>query len=85
MSTKHKTSDAEAAAALEALEPAAAVRHERAELAELEAAVRDRQAAEDRVESAVRDARSAGLPWTAIAVGLGVSHQAAIKKFGAKA
>ena len=55
---------------------------DRSDIAELEAAVAARREAETRVATAVRDARAAGVPWTAIGIGLGVSHQAAIKRYG---
>lgn len=58
--------------------------HERSEIAELEAAVQARRDAEERVLLAVRDARQRGIPWTAIAIGLGVSHQAAMQRYRAK-
>ena len=55
---------------------------DRTDIAEIEAAVAARREAEARVAAAVRDARAAGVTWTEIGIGLGVSHQAAIKRYG---
>ena len=55
---------------------------DRTDIAEIEAAVATRREAEDRVTAAVHAARAAGVTWTEIGIGLGVSHQAAIKRYG---
>lgn len=55
---------------------------DRSDIAEIEAAVAARREAEDRVATAVRAARAAGVAWTEIGIGLGVSPQAAIKRYG---
>ncbi|MBO0820870.1 MAG: hypothetical protein J2P26_08490 [Nocardiopsaceae bacterium] len=54
---------------------------DRSATAEIEEAVHARQRAEDAVEAAVIRARRAGLTWVEIASGLGVSHQAAMKRY----
>lgn len=55
---------------------------ERTDIAEIEAAVAARREAEERVATAVRSARAAGMTWTVVGIALGVSHQAAIKRYG---
>lgn len=74
-------------AALEKLEnldpndPEVKVR-DRSAVAEIETAAQARVAVEERVTCAVRSAREAGVTWTEIGAALGVSHQAAIKRYG---
>ena len=78
-----KLTDQEALEKLENLDPqdpAVKVR-DRSAVAEIETAAGARRAVEDRVTSAVRSARSAGVTWTEIGAALGVSHQAAIKRY----
>ena len=55
---------------------------DRSAVAEIEAAAQARVDVEERVTSAVRSAREAGVTWTEIGAALGVSHQAAIKRYG---
>jgi hypothetical protein len=76
-----KHTDAEALAALEAIDPAAAIVHDRSDVAGLTAAVAARSAADDLVLAAVREARARGVSWVMIAWALGVSPQAAHKKY----
>ena len=45
------------------------------------AAVRDRNAAQDRVDAAVAQARAQGASWTVIGAMLGVTRQAALKRY----
>lgn len=45
------------------------------------AAVRDRNAAQDRIDAAVAQARSQGASWTLIGAMLGVTRQAALKRY----
>jgi len=45
------------------------------------AAVRDRNAAQDRIAAAVVEARSQGASWTLIGAMLGVTRQAALKRY----
>lgn len=80
--TKVKLSDEEAAARFEdGFEPDWENARDRSALTELEEAVRARRRAEDAVEAAVRRARADGLTWVEISSGLGVSHQAAMKRY----
>ncbi|MCL2091625.1 MAG: hypothetical protein FWH11_10595 [Micrococcales bacterium] len=78
--SKHRT-DAEALAALEAIDPATAVVHDRSDVAGVAAAVAARGAAEDLVLAAVREARTRDVSWVMIAWALGVTPQAAHKKY----
>ncbi len=81
---KTKLTDEEAVERLENLDPddpGVRVR-DRAAVAEIEMAAAARREAEQRVATAVRDARSAGVTWTEVGAALGVSHQAAIKRYG---
>ncbi len=73
--------DAALLARLEELDPASSVVRDRSAVAGIEQAVAERHAAERAVESAVRDARALGVTWTEIGAALGVSHQAAIKRY----
>ncbi len=84
MTMKTKLTDEEAVERLENLDPKApGVRvRNRAAVAAIETAAAARREAEDRVTTAVRDARSAGVTWTEVGAALGVSHQAAIKRYG---
>lgn len=81
MTTKTKLTDEEALARLERLDPKSDVVRDRTAVAGIEAGVRARNLAEHAIEAAVRDARSHGVTWTEIAAALGVSHQAAMKKY----
>lgn len=75
-----KMTDEEAAAYLEdEFEPTSM--RDRSAVAQIEEAVHARQRAEDAIEAAVIRARRDGITWVEIATGLGVSHQAAIKRF----
>lgn len=81
---KTKLTDQEALEKLENLDPndpGVKVR-DRSAVAEIEAAGLARRALEERVTSAVQAARGAGVTWTEIGAALGVSHQAAIKRYG---
>lgn len=78
---KMKISDAEALERLENLDPDEAVVRDRSAVTDIEQAVAARRMAEDAVEAGVRRARRAGVTWTEIAAALGVSHQAAMKRF----
>lgn len=66
---------------LDPIDPKVKVR-DRSAVAEIETAARARRAVEERVTSAVQAAREAGVTWTEIGSALGVSHQAAIKRYG---
>lgn len=79
--TRLKISDAEALARFEDLEPENATVRDRSAVADIEQAVAARRVAERATEAAVRRARHDGVTWTEIAVALGVTHQAAIKRF----
>lgn len=81
MTTKHKPTDAEALARLEALDPETAVVRDRSDTADIRAAVQMRKAATDMVDQAVIAARHRGLTWIEISSALGVSPQAARKKY----
>lgn len=79
-----KVTDQEALEKLENLDPddpTVKIR-DRSAVAEIEAAAAQRRAVEERVTSAVQAARGAGVTWTEIGAALGVSHQAAIKRYG---
>ncbi|MCL2466813.1 MAG: hypothetical protein FWF02_09330 [Micrococcales bacterium] len=79
-----KMTDEQAAAFFEATDdPVAAgmVAHDVSEVAWVAAAVANRDAADEQVLAAVRDARARGVPWVLIASALGVSYQAAHKKY----
>lgn len=80
--TKTKISDAEALERFENFDPDedATVR-DRTAVADIEQAVYARKVAEAATEEAVRQARHNGITWTEIASALGVSHQAAIKRY----
>jgi hypothetical protein len=78
---KTKISDAEAAERFEHFEPNRAKMRDRSAIADIEQAVAAREVAERAIEAAVVTARADGVPWVAIAVGLGVSHQAAMKRY----
>ncbi|WP_309709272.1 hypothetical protein [Pseudolysinimonas sp.] len=71
----------EALARLEAIDPATAVYRDRGAIAPIEDAVRARDDAERLVDEIVLRARRDGLTWIEIAAGLGVSPQAARKKY----
>jgi hypothetical protein len=71
----------EALARLERLDPATAVYRDRSAIAPIQSAVRARQEAERVVDETVVRARRDGLTWIEIANGLGVSPQAARKKY----
>lgn len=80
--TKTKMTDEEAAARFEdGFEPDWENARDRSEVADIEQAVAARQVADRAIEAAVRRARRDRVPWTAIAAALGVSHQAAMKRF----
>ncbi|WP_159618096.1 hypothetical protein [Ruania rhizosphaerae] len=81
MATKNRLTDAEALERLETLEPETAVVRDRADAADIRAALQMRQAANDMVDRAVIEARHRGLTWIEIGVALGVSPQAARKKY----
>lgn len=81
MKTKHKLTDAEALERLEALDPETAVVHDRSDTDDIRAAVRMREMAKEKLDKAVIDARDRGLTWIEIALALGVSPQAARKKY----
>jgi len=76
--------DAALLARLEQLDPASTAVRDRSAVAGIEQAVAERVAAEGAVESAVRDARAKGVTWTEIGAALGVTHQAAIKRYSAR-
>lgn len=81
MTTKTKLTDEQAAAAIEHADLSNAPRRDRRSLAPIEAAVHARTAAEQAVTAAVLDARARGITWIEIASALGVSHQAAMKRY----
>jgi hypothetical protein len=86
MTMKAKLTDQEALEKLENLDPNdpdVQVR-DRSAVAEIEAAAVARREVEERVTSAVQAARGAGVTWTEIGAALGVSHQAAIKRYGSR-
>ncbi|NNG35010.1 hypothetical protein [Nakamurella aerolata] len=53
-----------------------------APLRRIAAAAQAREAAQREVSAAVTAARDAGLPWAAIGAALGISRQAAVKRYG---
>lgn len=71
----------EALARLEAIDPATAVYRDRSAIAPIQSAVRAREDAVRVVDETVLRARREGLTWIEIANGLGVSPQAARKKY----
>lgn len=73
--------DAEAAERFKNLDPRAATVRDRTAVADIEQAVYARKVAEDAIEEAVRRARHSGITWTEIASALGVTHQAAMKRY----
>lgn len=79
--TKTKISDAEALERFEDFDPQAATVRDRTAVADIEQAVHARKVAEEATEEAVRRARQDGITWTEIASALGVSHQAAMKRY----
>lgn len=82
MSTKTIRSDADLLAEIEADqdEPIGAA-IDGAPLRDIAAAVARRNAAESDIAAAVARARAAGMSWAVIGAGLGVSRQAALKRF----
>ncbi|MCL2464045.1 MAG: hypothetical protein FWF28_03095 [Micrococcales bacterium] len=76
-----KLTDEQVAEVIERTDFAGAIWHDRSEVAPIAAAVRTRAAAEASVTAAVLDVRAHGVTWIAIASALGVSHQAAMKKY----
>lgn len=81
MTTKTKLTDEQAAAAIERADLTGAPTRERTAIAPIEAAVHARTAAEQAVTAAVLDARAHGITWVEIASALGISHQAAMKRY----
>lgn len=82
MTVKNKISDSEALARFEdGLDPEKASVRDSRDSAEIRAAVQMRDAAEQMVDDAVVAARHRGLTWIEIATALGVSPQAARKKY----
>lgn len=82
-STRTKMTDEQAANFLEhdaGPEHAIAVR-DRSATDAIRAAVEDRAAAQAAIDAAVADARQAGVTWVEIGVALGVSYQAAMKRY----
>lgn len=78
--TMHTMTDEEAAAYFEnEFEPTRM--RDRSATAEIEEAVHARQRAQDGIDAAVIRARRDGVTWTEIALALGVSHQAAMKRY----
>lgn len=81
MTMTKRLTDEEALARFESLDPAAAIVHDRSDVAAVAAAVTARNSAEEQLLAAVRDARARQVPWVLIASALGVSHQAARQKY----
>lgn len=81
MTTATKTSDEIAAQRFRDMDPAKAKRFDRSDLSGIEQAVARRKQAQADIDTAVHQARERGIPWTAIAVALGVSHQAAMQRY----
>ena len=81
MATKTKTSDEAAAQRFVEMDPAKAKRFDRADLSSIENAVARRTQAQADIDTAVYAARERGIPWTAIGLALGVSHQAAMQRY----
>ena len=81
MATKMKISDKAAAARFKDFEPDTEAVRDRSDVAEIEMAAKLRQDVEELVEGAVQRARARGVTWTEIGVALGVSHQAAMKRY----
>lgn len=82
MTVKNKISDSEALARFEdGLDLDKAAVRDRRDSAEIRAAMQMRDAAERMVDEAVAAARRQGLTWIEIASALGVSPQAARKKY----
>lgn len=79
--TKTKISDSEALERFENFDPQAATVRDRTAVADIKQAVHARHIAEDATTEAVRRARHNGVTWTEIASALGVTHQAAIKRY----
>ena len=68
---------------LDELDPDVAPAQEASDLAAIGRAVDDRSRAEALLETLVRDARAHGKSWTMIGLALGVSKQAAQRKYAA--
>lgn len=82
MTTKHRLSDADALARFEeGIDPDSATVRDRGATADIRAAVRMRDTGQQMVDDAVVRARHGGLTWIEIGVALGVSPQAARKKY----
>ena len=79
--TMTKPTDEQTADAIERADLGNAPTRDRSAVAPIEAAVHARTAADQVVLAAVRDARAHGITWVEIASALGVSHQAAMKRY----
>jgi len=80
--SKAKIADAAAAAYFEGLDRVDDLEvRGRQVVSDIERAVRARAEAEAEIERAVVQARAEGATWVEIATALGVSHQAAMKRF----
>lgn len=77
-----KMTDRQALERLENLDPDDAHVRDRSAVGAVAEAAADRRRAEDNVANAVEKARADGVTWTEIGIALGVSHQAAIKRYG---
>lgn len=82
MTTKHTISDADALARFEeGIDPDTATVRDRSATADIRAAVQMRDNGQQMVDDAVTQARHSGLTWVEVAAALGVSPQAARKKY----
>src|SRR5699024_3231177 len=82
MTTKHTISDADALARFEeGIDPDTATVRDRSATADIRAAVQMRDNGQQMVDDAVTQARHSGLTWVRVAAALGVSPQAARKKY----
>ncbi len=79
--TKKRTGDEDLATYFEAFNFDSAVRTERSPLHALHWATQFREYIDEQLASVVREARESGATWTQIGDALGVSHQAAMKRF----
>ncbi len=82
LTTKMTTKDEEAVARFEkGIDPNTATVRDRSAVAEIEQAAHLRREVEELVDGAVQRARENGVTWTEIGAALGVSHQAAMKRY----
>lgn len=79
--TKKKLTDDELETYFENFDFDSAVSHGRDPLFALHAAAQFRREAEERIRGIVDEARESGATWTQIGDALGVSHQAAMKRY----